>query len=61
MSNYIFEHPKEAYIDEIRCLRKAFKRRKTKLYIRWILLFKTYLTYIYRKRRYEISKKELAQ
>ncbi len=61
MSNYIFEHPKEALQDELKCLRKAFQRRGTDTITRWLLIAKTYITYIYRKRRYETHKRKLAR
>ena len=43
MSEYIRMHPEEAYNDEVKTLKKAFKRRRTFFLTRWVLLFKTLL------------------
>ena len=61
MSLYLFEHPAEAYKDEVKCLKKAFNRRRTKLWMRQLLLLKTYAVYLYRKGRYGNYKRKLTQ
>ncbi|KKM77145.1 hypothetical protein LCGC14_1372950 [marine sediment metagenome] len=48
MSHYIYTHPGEAYLDEIKVITKTCKRRKLSDWTLGFLLLKALLTYGYR-------------
>ena len=48
MSLYIYQHPEEAYEDELKVIAKTYLRRKFKLITLMFLIIKAKVTYWYR-------------
>lgn len=55
--SYIYKHPTEAYEDEVKVIVKTCKRKKLSCFIKWLLIIKTMLTYLYRYVRLLVAPK----